>query len=395
MGLTGFVVSILLLAAAALAASRLKSKWLRSLANRYSFKPEPLDGGPLVSIIIPAKNEEANLPGLLESVLSQRYRTIEVIIVDDSSTDRTRKVAREFAAGDTRVRVVEARDLPEGWTGKCHACSEGIREARGEYLLQVDCDVRLKDPDVIGGLVSYAQSNDVDLYSVIPQQRLVGFAERLLGPAVYTIMGLAFMPLKKVNDPNDPKAAAVGQCLFFKRSSYEAVGGHEAVKRHIAEDIAIAKLIKSQGMRLALHHSRGAVSVRMYTSAAEIWQGWSRHIYRSAAGGFGGFLAIEVVFALAFLVPPVVLVWSILSLLWAPTIYAAVIAVIAGGIDAVLHAARIGKYRSFGWPVAWEPAFAPAMVFALALLADSAIKHTRVGGLAWKGRRYAGDKFNR
>jgi len=395
MGPFGLLTVVVLLVAAGVASARLKSRYLRPSRERFCFEPREVAEGPLVSVVIPARNEVDNLPGLLDGVLSQGYGSLEVIVVDDSSSDGTAEVARGRARRDSRVRLVEAEPLPSGWTGKNHTLAEGVKGASGEFLLFLVCDVRLRDENVVGGLVDHARREGLDLYSVIPRQELGGVGEKFFGPAVYTIMGLTYLPIKEVNDPGREKAAAVGQCMFFKRSAYEAMGGHEAVKSHIAEDIEMARLLKSSGRRIGLSYSTGDISVRMYTSTREIWRGWSKHLYRSAAGGPGAFLWIEAGFLLAFVVPPVLAVISLLALLGEPGFYSGAALFLAASTELHAQVARARRYRSMGWPMRWEPAFPAAMLFALALLASSAVKHRLPRGLAWKGRRYSAGRLFR
>jgi len=390
LGIVEFAVLMLLFGASLAAARKIKRMWVRSSNRAFRFEPRARTEGPLVSIVIPARNEEADLPALLETVLKQTYRAIEVLVVDDESDDDTPRIADRFAARDGRVRVLQAGPLPPGWTGKNHACWRGAGQARGEYLLFLDCDVRLENPGTVGGMVDYACREGVDLYSVIPRQHLRAFAERLLGPAVYAVMGFAFLPLEEVNDPDSRKAAAVGQCMFFRKSAYDELGGHERLKDHIVEDIDFARLFKSSGRKVALHYGAGDVTVRMYTGLAEMWEGWGKNLYRAAAGTPLRLLGIEALMFLAYLAPLLLAVYAGVRLIWQPTAAGG----IAFGAAVVLlgygHLLRLRKYRAMGWPARFEPGHSAGVVFAMVLLAVSAFKDRKAGALAWKGRTYAG-----
>ncbi len=385
-----FAVLALILAGSMACGIKLKRMWIRSSNKSFRFAPQPLEEGPLVSVVIPARNEEGNLGALLATVLRQTYRTIEVLIVDDESTDATSQIAGDFAERDDRVRLLQAGELPAGWTGKNHACSRGASAAAGEYLLFLDCDVRLADQGAIGGMVDYAVREQVDLYSVIPRQHLSAFAERLLGPAVYSVMGFAFLPLDRVNNPQSPKAAAVGQCMFFRRSAYDQLGGHERLKDHIVEDIDFARLVKSEGKVLALHYGAGDITVRMYTGLAEMWEGWGKNLYRAAAGGPMRLLHIELLLFLAYLAPLLTVVYSAVRIASEPNPAGWVMLALAGAVLVRGHLLRMRKYKAMGWPVRYEPGHEIGAVFALFLLVVSAFKDRRSGAVSWKGRTYAG-----
>jgi chlorobactene glucosyltransferase len=389
MGPIGLVVSIALLGCATVLATRLKSKYFRGLSERHIFHPKPIESGPLVSCIIPARNEADSIAALLTGLRCQRYPNIEVIVVDDASEDATIEVVARCREADPRIKLVSAPPLPQGWTGKCNACRHGTAAAVGEYLLYLDSDVWLTDENAIGGMVAYARTNDVDLLSLVPRQVLGSFMERLLLPAVYTIMALELFPYGATNNPRSRKAAAVGQCLFFKREAYEAVGGHESVKGEIAEDMAFAKLVKAAGMRLTLLDGGNVMSVRMYRSLGDIWGGWTKHLYLTVAGGLAVLLRRELMLATVFLVPPAVLLWAVMSLAVDPAWLTLIPLVLTIGMEIWGHKERLKNYRIMKWPARYEPLFAPAMAFALLLLAASAVKHWTPGGLTWKGRRYS------
>jgi chlorobactene glucosyltransferase len=393
MGPIGLSISIALMVIAAILAARLKSRYFRGVLDRHRFKPSNLASGPLVSVVIPARNEESSIGALFAGVSAQTYRSIEVIVVNDASTDSTASIVADRAASDPRVCLIQAPPVPAGWTGKCNACRAGVALAKGEFLLFLDCDVRLTDTGVIGGLVEHARANKIDLLSIVPRQVLATFTERFLLPAVYTIMALRFLPYGEVNDPAKPKAAAVGQCMLFRREAYDAAGGHEAVRGQIAEDMGFALIVKSSGMRLVLLDGGDFLSVRMYRSLGEIWHGWTKHLYLSASRGFGGFVAQEVTFALVFVAPLVVLTLSLASMIAHPSLYPVVPILFSFGMEAYGFMPRLRIYRAMKWPPRYMLLFAPAMVFALVLLAASAVKHVLPGGLSWKGRRYSASEL--
>ena len=243
-------------------------------------EPPPPGGGawPSVSIIVPARNEERNLPRLLPSLLSQKYPDYEVIVVDDNSEDDTSRILAEWASRDGRLNVVTGVELPreEGWLGKPHAMHQGAQHARGDWLLFTDADT-VHSPVSISSSVAYALSHDADLFTIFPFYELGTPSERIVMPVAFQgIMNL--YPAYKVNDPNSPTAIANGQYFLIRRSTYDAVGGIESVKGRIVEDMEFARVVKSAGHRLLIADGRHLMNVRMYTNFGEVWEGWSKNV---------------------------------------------------------------------------------------------------------------------
>jgi glycosyltransferase involved in cell wall biosynthesis len=229
--------------------------------------PDSID----VSVIIPARNEEANLQRCLQSLVAQTAPPFELIVVDDHSTDRTRSIAQSFPT----VRVLEADPLPDGWSGKCNACWTGAKPAKGKWLLFTDADTRHAVNSIEQGCRE-AESNHAALLSYSPQQEVHGFWERALMPVIFAELAKTYRP-KEVSDPTSPAAAANGQYLLIRRDVYDAVGGHAAVAHAILEDVELAKLVKRAGYRLQFHVS-DAVSTRMYRTWGQMWEGWTKNL---------------------------------------------------------------------------------------------------------------------
>lgn len=227
-------------------------------------------GAVEVSVIIPARNEEANLASCLKSLAGQRGPSCELIVVDDHSTDRTQEIARGFA-----VHVIEADPLPAGWSGKCNACWSGAKIARGKWLLFTDADTRHSAESIASGLRE-AEANEAALLSYSPKQEVHSLAERALMPVIFAELAATFRP-KEVSDPASPAAAANGQYLLIRREAYDAVGGHAAVAKAILEDVELARKVKAAGYRLQFRLS-DVVSTRMYHSFPQMWEGWTKNL---------------------------------------------------------------------------------------------------------------------
>ena len=228
------------------------------------------NGAVDVSVIVPARNEEANLGTCLQSLVNQKDVSCEVIVVDDHSSDRTRDIAQSFP-----VRVIEADPLPADWSGKCNACWSGAKVATGKWLLFTDADTRHSAASIASG-IREAEQHGAALLSYSPKQEVQSVAERALMPVIFAELAVTFRP-REVSDPASPVAAANGQYLLIRRDAYDAVGGHAAVAKAILEDVELARKVKSAGYRLQFRVS-DVVSTRMYRSFPQMWEGWTKNL---------------------------------------------------------------------------------------------------------------------
>lgn len=227
---------------------------------------------PQVSVIIPARNEEANLAACLESLTTQTGVDFEIIVVDDQSTDCTVEIARGFP----KVRVIDAGPLPAGWTGKNNAVATGARAARGMWLVFTDADT-VHLPGSLARALQEANENTADLLSYSPEQIAVTFWEMAVLPVVFAELARQYPP-KKVSDPNSPEAAANGQYLLIRREVYDAVGGHAAVASNILEDVALAQAVKASGYKIRFRYAADAVRTRMYRNFRQLREGWTKNL---------------------------------------------------------------------------------------------------------------------
>jgi len=256
----------------------------------------PPEAGPWLSICIPARNEAANIQAAVTAALAVRWPNLEVVVVDDRSDDGTGALAREAGAGDPRLRVVEGAEPQSGWAGKPWTCARAAGEARGDLLLFLDADVCIH-PDAPRALVAVMRAEKLGLLSVFGTWELVSFWERALVPAVGWLIRGA-VDLDQINDPGRPEAFANGQLILFQREAYEQIGGHEAVRDQILEDVRIAEAVKKQGVPIGMRLARWMFRVRLYRSLSEIVGGYSKNLYegmgRQPLLGFGAILFIFV-----------------------------------------------------------------------------------------------------
>jgi glycosyltransferase involved in cell wall biosynthesis len=226
----------------------------------------------LVSVIVPARNEELSLGACLRSLVAQAGVACEIIVVDDGSTDSTRAIATSFPG----VRVLAARPGPPEWSGKANACQSGADAARGDWLLFTDADT-VHRPGSLARALEEARQHGAALLSYSPGQDVHGFLQRALMPLIFAELACTYRPAQ-VNDPASPAAAANGQYLLIARPGYDRVGGHAAVARDLLEDVALARAVKRAGQRLFFRYGADIVRTRMYRSYSQMREGWSKNL---------------------------------------------------------------------------------------------------------------------
>jgi chlorobactene glucosyltransferase len=355
----------------------------RTLDEESADAPEP---APMVSVVIPARNEARNIERCVRSVLSTTYPNLEVIVVDDHSEDDTGAIARRIAGEDSRVRVVANPPLPADWFGKQWACANGASAARGGILCFTDADT-FHHPDLIARSVNAMARRKADLFSVASRQELGSFWEKLIQPQIFAFLALRYGGTETVtNSPRVTDKIANGQCIFLLRDVYESLGGHALVRDHVAEDMMLAQRAFARGKRIVIVAGVNQLSARMYTSLREMIDGWGKNVF---AGGrdsmmFGrlGKAIYPVVLLsgpLIGLIPPLVL------LLWLAGFVPAAVATWAAITSVSLLLWWLYVYH---W-IDESPAYAflsplgAAVVFYILLRAV-----LRGQSVKWKGRRY-------
>lgn len=279
---------------------------------------------PGVTVCIPARNEAANIATAVRAALSSQVEALEVIVVDDNSEDETAERAREAAAGDPRLRVIQGRPRPEGWAGKPWAVSQGAADAAHDFIAFVDADVELS-PQLLPAALQRMARNRLDLLSVFGTWRLESFWERVVIPVVgWLIRGSVNMAA--VNDPARSDAFANGQFILVRRSAYEAMGGHGTVRAEVLEDVRLAQAFKHDSRALGLFYAPWAFRVRLYRSFREIIEGYAKNFYEGmgraphVALGLNLFILVGTLFPylllLLALVAYLALGWTLLSWPW-------------------------------------------------------------------------------
>jgi chlorobactene glucosyltransferase len=346
-----------------------------------------LENPPLVSVIVPARNEAHNIERCVTSILSTTYPNVELIVVDDSSTDGTAQIARDAAQRDPRARFIKSPPLPDGWFGKQWACATGASVARGSVLQFTDADT-LHSPDLVTRSMNAMRRTRAQLFSVAGRQELGGFWEKVIQPQIFTILAMRYGGTESVTQATNVRdKIANGQCIFVTNDSYNAIGGHASVRTSVAEDMMLAQTFFAARKRVVLVLGVNQLSTRMYASLREIIGGWQKNVF---AGGLDSVPFGKVgrtLFPLFLLMPPIMELLPVVALVLAAAGFA------TGGT--LLLWAAISVAATLGWWIVVYVTIRENPLYALAyplgslvllyIFLTAVIRGRRV---SWKGRTY-------
>lgn len=350
------------------------------------YPPLPVEKCPLVSVIIPARNEARNIERCARSVLASEYPNFEVLVVDDRSTDDTAAIAERLAREDQRLSLIRGDELPESWFGKPWACWQGYRQARGTVLLFTDADT-VHGPRLLPHAVGLLEGERVDLVTVMPRQQMETFWERVVQPHFFLLIGLRYGSMERAATTTDPRfAIANGQFILVTEESYEDVGGHRAVSDQVVEDLALAQEYTRVRRKRRFVRADQDMTTRMYTSLPEIIEGWSKNVFEGirksadvSARRAYALVVLALVLPLMWLAPPAALA------LWATTRSDAALAFALTGIAGtllvfalILTENRTPKRYAFLYPL--------GAAMQIWILLRSTRRGTRK--IEWKGRIY-------
>lgn len=348
---------------------------------RLDRAPEPFRWPP-VAVLIPARNEEATIERCVRSLLAQDYPAFRVWVLDDHSTDATRSILDRLAGEDNRLRVLVGMPLPAGWLGKpwaCHQLAQAVPE-EVPLLLFVDADT-WHHPHMLTHAVARMEMDGVDLLSTIPQQITVGLAEMLSVPLIPWSL-LTHFPLALAQRFNWPLfAAAIGQMILVRREAYQAVGGHAAVRREVAEDMALARLMARSGRRWRMSVGAGYVFCRMYRSPGQVWEGFGKNLFAVFGGNLYFYLFVWLWLGVVFLGPWITLAGGLLGG-WPADLALAVGAIVLGAATWALTVHRLSLSPRVFW-------LYPAVMAAAVLLAFHSLGLHLTHRATWKERRIA------
>jgi len=375
-------------------------RWLRHLpALRVA--PAATDSAPpqRVSIIIPARNEEASIARCLDGALRQtasNASNIEVIVVDDGSTDATPHILGEYAARYPQMRVVQGRPLPPGWIGKCNACQHGSEFAAGQWLLFLDADTEA-GPNLVANMLTTTRQHQLDVLSVFPLNHLGSISERLILPIFWRLAFTVFPAIKHWNPIMPARSAlAVGQCLMFRAEAYRAVGGHAAVRNKVLEDVEFAQVMRRAGYRLAVVAGLDDIAVRMYQNFAQVRQGLAKHAH--AGQRLSGWRAYWGMFSNALLsvVPVCALALVLIGTQWGWLDTLSNMALVVSGLGYALSLAYWLRWYRHLFRLSASLSLGLALLTPLSVLAHMSITGLGVlrvaskRGVMWKGRAVEG-----
>lgn len=336
-----------------------------------------------VSILIPARNEELHIGDCLASVLAADTEGIqlEVLVLNDRSEDATGRILEEIAAQDSRLRIIDGRELAPGWMGKSHACHQLAEQAAGTWWLFMDADVRL-ERHAITAVLNTAVQQGTGLVTGFPRQVTGTWLEKLVVPMMkFTI--ISHLPIRLVRGSGDARfVAATGAFMFIHRDTYELAGGHAAIKADLLDDMQLARAVKRAGEPVTLADIHQHTHTRMYQNAREVWNGYKKNLFEGL--GRSGWLLtlVLLMYALLYLLPPIGLITGLLT--GDPL-------VIGYGLAATLLGMGVKRVADqVNSQPLWLMFLHPVSIACVILIGISSWLGAVTGkGYVWKGRRYS------
>jgi chlorobactene glucosyltransferase len=343
---------------------------------------------PRVVIIVPARDEEANIGSCLEAVCAQDYPAdrLQIIVVDDHSSDATASIVQAFAARDRRITLIKCPPLPPRWVGKAHACwiAAQAAPAEAEWLCFIDADVQLA-PQCLSSAVKSATQQRIDLLSLVPRHELISFAERLMLPCGLILLSF-IQDLRQAQAPLGKAVTVTGQFMLVRHDDYQAVGGHAAVYSAICEDWEFARRFKNSGRSVLLLSGEEVLSTRMYTGWQTLWPGLSKNLVDTLRGPATTLSLAVAALVLAWAAVTVPLLDLVALAHHSPTAFPSLILALLGSVAVIgLHA---GAALYFRIPL-WYSLVFPLGYTVGAVMAFDSVRRRLSGRVSWKGRIYS------
>ena len=337
---------------------------------------------PLVSILIPARNEEINIEKCIKSFIKQDYPNLEIIVLDDNSTDNTHAIVKKIAEKNKNIKIFSGKPLPQGWLGKNFACYQLSRYAKGDFFFFTDADTHHSQSSVSSSIAALLESN-LDALCPFPREIMVTIHERMVIPFMNFVI-LLFMPLALIRKSKNPLfCTGVGQCLLFRREVYFGMGGHAAIKGKILEDVHITKKTKEMGYSYMIFDGRKIISCRMYKNFRQVFIGYSRILF--SAFDYNVFMIAFAVtfFILLFLLPYLFLPAGLFLYHWPREILLPL--VIQIGIVSLIRTVNALRFKEKLLDIFLSPL---SMVYIAFISFNSVVQSKLGSGISWKGRIY-------
>jgi glycosyltransferase involved in cell wall biosynthesis len=341
-------------------------------------RPAARTAVPMVSVCIPARNEEANIEACVRSVLANVDVAVEVLVYDDQSTDATPAILARLVAEDARVRVVPTQPLPQGWNGKQWGCERMGQAAHGQWVLFTDADVRF-ERDCVARTLARAESLGADLLSTVPRQVTGSWAEHAVIPLISFVL-LSYLPMARMRATTSPAASgACGQFILARRDAWLASGGHAAFRASMHDGIKMPRAFRRAGFRTDLFDGTDLVQCRMYRGLGQVWRGFAKNAYE----GLGSpvlLLFVTLLHGCAVLLPWLTLALGLAGVAmatWVP--WVAALTIVAGFAQRIVLARRFAH--------AWASvALHPVGILMLTVIQWHSLWLHLTGRRAWKGR---------
>ncbi|MBU3678799.1 MAG: glycosyltransferase [Candidatus Kapabacteria bacterium] len=334
-----------------------------------------------VAVLIPARNEERCIEACVRSACTQTHRNLEVIVLNDASTDSTGAILERLTKQFANLHVINGSPLPEGWVGKSWACHQLSQATSADVLLFTDADT-VHQPDTVVRSIAFLRRNDLAMFSMVPYQVLSSFGEHAVIPMVH-VLYFSYLPNSLImSNPRVSLSAANGQFMCFTRRGYETIGGHTAVWNSLVEDVFLARAVKASGQRIALVDGTDAVSCHMYTGAAEVTRGFSKNMFPATQYN----LPVTLLFLGHLLHTYVLPVGALIAAYrWSDTtmMLTSSFALLAAGMIRLMIGGR------FRMPL-WHAVIQPVTALWTIMIGINSIRWAYSSqGSQWKGRSYA------
>ena len=345
------------------------------------------DEPPLVSVLVPARNEETNISKCLNALLKQKYRLLEIIVLDDGSDDHTADLVSKFAESSLRLKLLSGLPLPEGWTGKNWACHQLSQDASGDFLLFIDADTILSEDSVSNALIE-SMDHSVDLLTVMPNRVSSCVIEWLMYPFIDWV-SFCWLPMYMAGKSKSLNLSATfGQFVMFTREAYNITGGHKAIAVNPLDDFELGRMVKRHGLRWMLFGCTNSVKVLSYQGNLDAFKGVSRSVFPTLYYRVSILMLLVFGLILFTLLPPTTIVLNAMA--YSQESHFLFMAFVS---LAMLTISWIIVCRKFHHSLLTLP-FYPVSVILMVLVAFHSLISYSFGATTWKNRKIVGRRIS-